>query len=339
MEPPKNSPGRMKGLLRSAIVFFLLTCSVGLIAQRVTNVIVEQQGQDLVISYALEAGGPVAVDLFVSTDHGQSWQGPLHNCSGDVGREVIAGTAKRIRWAVLQERELTGNGIRFKVVAKGIGDKSWLNPDLIYGSVADIDANTYATIQIGKQVWMAENLRTTRYRDGSAIPNIGDGSNWADTNYGACSYPGNRKENSDQYGLLYNWYVVVDKRGACPFGWHVPSDIEWQQLEKNMGVPSTLLLAKGWRGAIEKAGDKLKSSYFRQESSINNSGFSAISGGGRGGLDGLYFNLDEFSGWWSNTSDGESKAWYRYLLLEMNSGINRDSDSKQSGFFVRCVKD
>ena len=329
----------MRTLLRSAFVPLMLMNAVGLLAQRVTNVTAEQQGQDLVISYALEADGPVNVDLFVSIDQGRNWQGPLSNCSGDVGKNVLAGTSKRIRWAVLQERELAGDGIRFKVVAKGVGTKPWLNPDLPYGSVTDIDGNTYATIPIGKQVWMAENLRATRYRDGSIIPNVGDGSDWSESNFGARSYPGNKKENSETHGELYNWYVVSDKRKACPNGWHVPSDIEWQQLENDLGVPTSALSVKGWRGKLEKAGDKLKSSYYVQGSALNRSGFSAISGGGRSGLDGLFFNLAEFSGWWSSTSDAVGKAWYRYLLHDMSSGINRDSESKQSGFFIRCIRD
>jgi len=220
----------MRTLLRSAFVPLMLMNAVGLLAQRVTNVTAEQQGQDLVIRYALVADGPVNVDLFVSIDQGRNWQGPLSNCSGDVGKNVLAGTSKRIRWAVLQERELAGDGIRFKVVAKGAMVKAWLNPKLSYGSVTDIDGNTYATIQIGKQVWMAENLRTSRYRNGDPIPNVTDGDAWTQLKTGAWAHYDNDSQYEQAYGKLYNWQTVVDPRKVCPAGWHVPVYWEWTTL-------------------------------------------------------------------------------------------------------------
>jgi len=212
--------------MTNAIFLSLLFRPAVTYAQRVTNVTAEQEGQVLVISYVLEANGPVNVDLFVSIDQGKNWQGPLSNCSGDVGNYVVAGASKRILWVVLQDRLLAGDGIRFKVVAKKTLTKPWLNPDLNYGSVTDIDGNTYSTIKIGTQEWMAENLRTTRYHNGIAIPNVTDNNAWARLNSGTwCNYE-NKPAYDASYGKLYNWHAVADKHGLCPQGWHVLTDAE-----------------------------------------------------------------------------------------------------------------
>jgi uncharacterized protein (TIGR02145 family) len=110
------------------------------------------------------------------------------------------------------------------------------NPDLIYGSVTDIDSNVYRTIQIGAQTWMAENLKTTRYDDGNAIPNIIDNSLWVTLKTGAYRWYNNNKfAYKNLYGALYNWYTVRTGK-LCPVGWHVPSDDEWKQLEMALGM-------------------------------------------------------------------------------------------------------
>ena len=104
-------------------------------------------------------------------------------------------------------------------------------------TVSDVDGNTYATVQIGSQCWMAENLRTTKYTDGTAIA---QGSSTS-TTMGYWYYPNNDSINKSTYGLLYNWKAVMGTssssssnpsgvQGVCPTGWHVPSDAEWTQL-------------------------------------------------------------------------------------------------------------
>jgi hypothetical protein len=214
--------------MKHTILLLAFLCIAGHIhAQRVTNVTAEQQGQELLIHYHLEAEGPVEVLLYLSTDRGSRWEGPLKSCSGDVGPNVAPGTDKRIRWEVLKDRELVGDGIAFKVVAKGGVKKDWLNPALTYGSVTDIDGNTYATIQIGTQVWMAENLRTTRYRNGDPIPNVTDKWKWGGLSRGAWCHYENDPKYEVPYGKLYNWHTVSDARKMCPTGWHVPYEAEW----------------------------------------------------------------------------------------------------------------
>jgi uncharacterized protein (TIGR02145 family) len=316
----------MRSLLRSTLVLsVLLNGAVGR-TQQVSDVTVEQQGQVLEIRYALEANGPMEVKLFVSTDHGKSWQGPLTNCTGDVGKNVSAGADKRIRWAVLEDRELVGDGIRFKVLANI--EKPWLNPTMVYGSVTDIDGNTYATIQIGKQVWMAENLRTTRFRDGSIIPNVKDGMLWSKLSTGAWCNFDNDTGHDATYGKLYNWNAVADGRNLCPAGWHVPKDAEWTALTNYLG-------------GSDVAGGKLKATTLWNAPNTgadNGVGFSGLPGGYRLNYNGSFGNLGLNGYWWSASASSAAFAWYRYLSVKL-AGIDGNSNYKSHGMCVRCVRD
>ena len=103
------------------------------------------------------------------------------------------------------------------------------------GTVKDIDGNTYKTIQIGSQVWMAENLKVTHYRNGDSIDNIPDFDTWNAATKGAWCYYANADYLDAAYGKLYNWYAVNDSRGLCPTGWHVPSYDEWVTLANYLG--------------------------------------------------------------------------------------------------------
>jgi uncharacterized protein (TIGR02145 family) len=309
----------------SFIVFLLLalhTC-----AQRVTNVTAEQQGQELLIHYHLEAEGPVEVLLYLSTDRGSRWEGPLKSCSGDVGPNVAPGTDKRIRWEVLKDRELVGDGIAFKVVAKGGVKKEWLNPSLSYGSVTDIDGNTYATIQIGKQVWMAENLRTTRYSDGSALPELADDKAWSGARTGGWCTATDGPHVVPGAGSLYNVRALSDARNVCPAGWHLPTETDWNILMTHLGgskqAAAALRGRQGWSGGMSTAG--------------NESGFSAIPvhsrrfDGFRGGIqEACWFSNDPKSGgtgyWRLDTSDPEVRSIKNWTV-------------SNHGFSVRCLRD
>ena len=90
--------------------------------------------------------------------------------------------------------------------------------------VSDVDGNTYQTVVIGDQNWMAENLKTTRYATGDTIPNVINKEKWLNLTDGAWSYYKNDEKFNEVYGKLYNWYNVIDERNVCPNGWHVPSD-------------------------------------------------------------------------------------------------------------------
>jgi uncharacterized protein (TIGR02145 family) len=311
------------------LLLALLCTALHTRAQRVTNVTAEQQGQELLIHYHLEADGPVEVLLYLSTDRGSRWEGPLKSCSGDVGPNVAPGSGKRIRWEVLKDRELVGDGIAFKVVAKGGVKKDWLNPALTYGSVTDIDGNTYATIQIGTQVWMAENLRTTRYRNGDPIPNVTEAGKWTGLSSGAWCHYKNDPKYEVPYGKLYNWYTVNDPRKVCPAGWHVPTDAEWTVLSDYLGDESV-------------AGGKMKSTgteywVYPNTGATNKSGFSGLPGGLR--LSNGYFNdLGNLGDWWSASESGAENAWNRGLGNFL-ADIFRNNYYERNGFSVRCLRD
>ena len=99
-------------------------------------------------------------------------------------------------------------------------------------TVTDIDGNVYHFETIGTQVWMVENLKTTKYRDGTSIPNVTINSAWSSLTTGAyCDYS-NTSSNSDVYGRMYNWYAINDTHHICPAGWHIPTDAEWTTLNQ-----------------------------------------------------------------------------------------------------------
>ncbi len=152
-------------------------------------------------------------------------------------------------------------------------------------TVTDIDGNTYSTVNIGAQVWMAVNLRTSKYRDGSTIPEVTENTSWEGLSTGAWSNYGNYAPNNDTYGKLYNWHAVNDTRGLCPQGWHVPSDAEWKALETTLGMPANELNNVGYRGDAANVGGKLKAVDQLWEppntGASNSSGFSALPGGHR----------------------------------------------------------
>jgi uncharacterized protein (TIGR02145 family) len=147
-------------------------------------------------------------------------------------------------------------------------DKKSTEPEELPTTVTDIDGNVYQLVKIGAQLWMAENLKVTHYRNGDAIPNVTDSLPWTNFNSGAyCDYENNTSYASD-YGHLYNWYALKDTRGLAPEGWHVPSDDDWLILE----------------GFVNGYGSELKESgtahwILPNEESTNGSGFSAIPGG------------------------------------------------------------
>ena len=101
-------------------------------------------------------------------------------------------------------------------------------------TVTDIDGNNYKTINIGDQVWMAENLKVTKYRNGESIPMIKGELIWKNYTAGAFCYYQNNPDIGEIYGALYNWYAVNDSKGLCPTGWHVPSNDEWENLALNV---------------------------------------------------------------------------------------------------------
>jgi uncharacterized protein (TIGR02145 family) len=208
------------------------------------------------------------------------------------------------------------------------------NPDLTYGSMTDQEGNVYKSIVIGTQEWMAENLNTSIYRNGDAIPTNLSDSEWAATTSGAWSYYNNDESFACPYGKLYNWFACTDARVLCPVGWHVPTDAEWTVLTDFLG-------------GLGVAGGKMKSTgtieaesglwYSPNLESINSSGFSIIPGGSRDYVgDSNYVGISGL--WWSATEAVAGYAWYRNLYYSDGS-VGQFNSYEQSGFSVRCLRD
>jgi len=194
--------------------------------------------------------------------------------------------------------------------------------------VTDIEGNIYRTIQIGEQVWMAENLKCTLLSDGTEIPCVADDSEWGDlTTSGYCWYNNDEAENKDTYGALYNYYTVSSDI-LCPDGWHVPSYGDWEEMRALLGDTAT-------------GGGKLKEKGTIQWSSPNTGadnsvGFTAVPSGIRY-FEGTYNSASFFTSFWSSTESGIDKAWYLSLYYkDAVASINKTS--KKDGFSVRCVK-
>jgi uncharacterized protein (TIGR02145 family) len=198
-------------------------------------------------------------------------------------------------------------------------------------TLKDIDGNVYHTTTIGTQVWMCENLKTTRYRNGNPIPRIMD-SSWENLTIAAyCDY-GNAA-NSNTYGRLYNWYAVKDSRNIAPPGWHVATDAEW-----------TILI--GFLGGESNAGSKLKEKsrahwQYANEDATNETFFSAQPGGShyKAGSFGVgTWGIGDFGFWWSSTESDKNNAYYR--TMNSTSGeVYRSSYFKLAGYSVRCLRD
>ena len=208
------------------------------------------------------------------------------------------------------------------------------------GTVTDIDGNIYQTIKIGNKWWMAENLRVVCYRNGDSIPNVTDNTEWTDLTNGAyCNYD-NDSFIAATYGRLYNWYAVDDSRGIAPGGWHVPTDEEWKELERYLGMSESEVNNTGYRGTDE--GGKLKETgvvhwEIPNSGATNESGFTALPGGSRVGS-GSYLSKGNSSTFWSSMEINDSIAWSRSLGY-YDSEIYRTGSIKYSGFSVRCIRD
>jgi len=194
----------------------------------------------------------------------------------------------------------------------------------------DADSNNYSTVTIGTQVWMAENLKSTKYSDGTSIPLVTTSSAWV-----LLSTPGYCWYNS-YTGALYNWYAVNTAKLA-PAGWHVPTDAEWKQLETELGMTQEQADATGSRGTNQGAQLKSQTGWNSNGNGSNTSGFSALPGGCRYPNGGFYV-LGAGGYWWTSTQFSPTNAWDRIMSSD-NDIVYRFNNLKTHGFSVRCVKD
>jgi uncharacterized protein (TIGR02145 family) len=216
-------------------------------------------------------------------------------------------------------------------------------------TVTDADGNVYTIVSIGDQVWTAENLKTTKYNDGSPIPCITDKSEWSlydDNKEPAYCWYANDTSNKATYGALYNWYVVNTGKLA-PEGWHVSTDAEWIYLhnfliDSGFNLDETeedYLIAKSMASTTRWAWGAKNNPYSigNNVSENNRSGFSALPGGFRL-ISGNFRNIGTTGRWWTATEYDPSKAW-RYNLRYDSGNLNRGYYFKGCGFSVRLVRD
>lgn len=220
------------------------------------------------------------------------------------------------------------------------------------GMVKDIDGNSYRTITINDQEWMAENLRVTRYRNGDPIPNITGDEAWVKLETGAFTVYKNDPDNAKDYGFLYNWYAVDDSRGLAPEGWHIPTLNDWRVLlmslgasEENATIPFGEVVV--WHYAAAQGG-MLKEQGEAHWNSPNigatdDVGFSARASGYRNPSDGRFLDIGKHAGFWvSNrtvTPQSNQTAWVILLRYEKTGYGIHSSFLFNDGAAVRCVKD
>ncbi|MGD0340861.1 MAG: fibrobacter succinogenes major paralogous domain-containing protein [Bacteroidales bacterium] len=194
-------------------------------------------------------------------------------------------------------------------------------------TVKDVDGNVYKIITIGKQTWMAENLKTSKYNDGTAIPYMADSTNSLEPTPAYYLY-NNDIVNKSVYGVLYNWYVVSTKK-LCPTGWHVPTNEEWTTL-------TTVL------GGENAAGGKLKETGTKHWNSPNTGatneiGFTALPGG-YCSVFRAFEGIGSYGAWWSAMKYGDAGAYIRNVSYD-NSKLQWNVPSKSCDYSVRCLKD
>ena len=201
-----------------------------------------------------------------------------------------------------------------------------LPPPVVY----DADRNAYHTVIIGSQAWLAENLRTTRYRNGDPISLVTDSAVWTSSTTGAyCNY-WNLVANATIYGRLYNGHAISDGRNIAPAGWHVPSEKDWNTLTNYLG------------GELVTGG-KLKETGFSHWATPNTdavdlAGFTALPAGYRNEM-GWFGNQHISAIFWSSTPYDATHTWYRYMYYHYGGMYKDFYHDLQHGFSVRCVYD
>ena len=221
-------------------------------------------------------------------------------------------------------------------------------PPYTPSTITDVDGNVYNTVLIGNQVWMRENLRTTKYANGTTIPLGTTASTYSAYRY----YPDDNSANVSDYGYLYNWAAVMNGsassdanpsgvQGICPDGWHVPSDAEWTELTNYVKSQSqyvcgssTSKIAKalasetGWSSSVDNC------DVGNNPSTNNATGFSARPAGS---YLGTYSNFGDSAYFWSAAQNNSDNAYYRVLTYSL-AGVHRYYNGKNAGYSVRCIR-
>jgi len=196
--------------------------------------------------------------------------------------------------------------------------------------IIDKDGNRYHTVTIGTQVWMIENLKTTKFNDGSDITFVPNSIRWSNlTTAGYCWCNNNRAKNEIPYGALYNYYAFITDK-LCPVGWHIPNDKEWYTL-------------MGFLGGFDVAGGKLKETGTAHWTSPNNgatneSGFTALPGGYRNTYYKKFYHLGEQGYYWHSPLNSLQSNLCENIH-SFDAGVTTNLQDSQDGLSVSCIKD
>jgi uncharacterized protein (TIGR02145 family) len=280
------------------------------------------------VQFSITSGGGS-----VSPTEVQSNEEGFAQCSWTLGEE---GEQRLIAFVLLSNGDtLAGGPIEFQATFEADGCAGDT-------AVTDIDGNVYPVVSIGNQCWMAANLKTTRYRDGSIIPNVTADTAWAWTEFTSdawCNY-NNSLANDALYGKLYNWYAASNSN-ICPQGWHVPTDEEWQQLELELGMPDGDLQTTFIRGEAQNVGGKVKSYMLwsaPNSGATNESGLSGLPSGSRNDFNGNFNSVGNYGQWWTASEQNADVSWLRSVGYDF-AGVLRASNGKRTGYALRCIRD
>lgn len=218
--------------------------------------------------------------------------------------------------------------------------------------LTDIDGNLYKAVLIGDQIWMAENLKTTKYNDGTDIPLVTDNEVWAYlTTPAYCWYNDDEATYKDDYGALYNWYTV-EQGNVCPSGWHIPSVSDWEQLKSYL--INNGFTYDGSTGLSANKIAKAMGSLYNWDSSTtegaigntdypeyrNKSGFAAMPGGWRTiHFGGGFGAIGQYGTWWTSEELHTTSAYIYQLSYDLPSLQGDGGFDKSHGLSVRCIKD
>jgi len=209
--------------------------------------------------------------------------------------------------------------------------------------VTDVDGNTYQTVVIGRQEWMAENLRTTTYRSGESIEYPGDDmAAWRENSGGAYAWYDNDESNGESYGALYNWYAVINPNALCPEGWRMPDHEDWLYLTDYVGEEMGNKLKSRRQVGSPFGGEYDTTEHPRWETfsanyGLDEVGFGALPGGNRH-ASGTFVTKGANALFWSSSEVSE-EAGYGWYIYHGYYGVDRGYGDKGAGFSVRCIRD
>lgn len=289
----------------------------------------------IITQYTAQAGGNVSSDAgYAVTARGICWSKNRNPTTADSKTTDGTGTGNysSIMTGLIPSTIyfLRAYAINSKGTAYG-NELTFLTQDISAATVTDIDGNVYPVITIGTQTWMKENLKTTHYQNGEAIPTGLSDDLWGTTTSGSFAIYNNDAANNNVYGKLYNWYAAIDSRKIAPAGWHVATKAEWLTLISSLGGFAT-------------AGETMKEAGLTHwntpnTGATNNSGFTGLPSGNRINT-GAYTFKGNGGYWWTTSEDGPGSADAEAIGLFYNDiEVAQISGSKSYGVSIRCVKD